>query len=157
MAKQQRAVTNAAERRVNEQHRSLIRDFDLPKMTNVARSYEKCRQCGAIYVRDYQPRSLSNPIMTLPCHHDAYRTITVTFTEARKYFQANAKKEQRLAGMTQGIVYACAEIAQANPQIAKEILRASGIDLADAKKHRVAKYDLDRIRTLLKEIEAEDK
>lgn len=60
-----------------------------------------------------------------------------------------------MTGMTRGICYACAELVAYAPEKAKEILRSSGIDLADAEAHGVDEYDLNRLRGILEEIENE--
>ena len=33
------------------------------------RKWVKCKTCGGVAYYDYTPYSMSNPILTLPCHH----------------------------------------------------------------------------------------
>lgn len=40
----------------------------LPK--GMRRQWTECRKCGNVAYYDFTPGSLSNPIMSLPCHHD---------------------------------------------------------------------------------------
>jgi hypothetical protein len=48
-----------------------------PPLTGHKRSYRECCECGRIYVYDYQPYSLSNPILTADCAHDPRRFATL--------------------------------------------------------------------------------
>lgn len=47
--------------------------IDWAKLPPVATGYQRtwcaCKECGHVAYRDYQPFSLSNPVLTLPCGH----------------------------------------------------------------------------------------
>ena len=44
--------------------------FD-PPTQGYTRKWLQCKTCENVYYYDYVPYSLSNPIMWLPCHHNA--------------------------------------------------------------------------------------
>jgi hypothetical protein len=61
----------------------------IPK--GMKRQWTKCRTCGNVAYYDYLPYGLSNPVMSLPCHHgvggDFNRSITrISADEALAWF-----------------------------------------------------------------------
>lgn len=52
-----------------------------PVTAGYKRKWLKCKTCSSVVYRDYIPYSLSNPVMWLPCGHDAGTKVHEATTE----------------------------------------------------------------------------
>lgn len=62
-----------------------------PPAQGYKRAWVKCTECGIVAYYEYVPYTLSNPIRTMPCHHDFYsQTRTATEEEVIEFFEGKA-------------------------------------------------------------------
>jgi hypothetical protein len=67
-----------------------------------ARTFQRCKSCGAACWKDYLPYSLQNPIMTLPCNclitsHPSNHLEDITEREAQGLWARARKKAEQVS------------------------------------------------------------
>lgn len=70
----------------------------LPKLApHLERAFLRCNECGAVYWYDFQPFSISMPVVTKPCGHGISQSLYTTSTSIteKQYRAAIAKAEGR--------------------------------------------------------------